>query len=329
MLRIILTRLHAAWPLFAVLAATATASRAAIWTDALAGFTRTSAAPLSVSNKALWDEYGLEQAERAQYQSPTGKFSATAWRVKDSTCALAAFDGLRPANARPSKVWELALETDDGALVAFGNYVLQFDGWKPKPGELDLFLTRLPKLEQAPLPKDYLPPAGLVANSQRYVLGPAGLDKYLPWISPSLAAFSMGAEVQIGTFRAAGGEMQMSVFSYPTPQIARQKIEEFQKLAGVRARRNGPLIAVIRGARDPDAAERLLAEVRYQASVTLDQRLPTRRDNVGDLIVNIFVLIGILLSLFIVAGLSFGFLRRWAWAGKEGEAMTVLHLHDK
>jgi hypothetical protein len=328
MLRI-LTRLSAALPLLALLSATAATSRAGIWTDALAGFTRTSAVAPPVKDKALWDEYGLEQAERAQYESAQGKFTATAWRVKDSTSALAAFDGLRAANAQPSKLTELSLETTDGALVAFGNYVLKFDGWKPKPGELDLFLTRLPKLDRGPLPTDYLPSGGLVANSQRYVLGPAGLDKYLPWISPSLAAFSLGAEAQIGTFGAPGGEMQMTVLSYPTPQIARQKVEEFQKLTGVMARRNGPLVAIIKGAKDADAAERLLAEVRYRAAVTVSERIPTRRDNIGDLIVNIFVLIGILLCMFVVAGLSFGFLRRWAWAGKEDEAMTVLHLRDR
>ena len=139
----------------------------------------------------------------------------------------------------------------------------------------------------------------------------------------------MGAEAQIGSYWVTGGRMELSVFSYPTPQIARQRIEEFQKLPAAMARRNGPLVALVRGAKDADAAERLLASVKYQASVTESQRLPTRRDNVGDLIMNIFILIGILLSLFVVAGLAFGFLRRWAWAGRDDEAMTVLRLHDR
>jgi hypothetical protein len=329
MLRISLARLSAALPLFALAAAAALPSRAGIWTDALAGYTRTSAVAPPITDKPLWDEYGFEQAERAQYESAKGKFTGTAWRVKDSTAALAVFDGMVPADAKPTKVTELSVETANGALLGFRNYVLLFEGFKPQPDEINLFLTRLPKLDQSPLPNDYLPAAGLIPNSRRYVLGPAGLDRYLPGISPSLAAFSMGAEAQIGRFNVPGGPIELSVFSYPTPQIARQRFAEFQQLPGARARRDGPLVALIRGAKDADAAERLLALVKFPASVTESQRLPTRRDNVGDLIMNIFILIGILMSLFIVAGLAFGFLRRWAWAGKDDDAMTVLRLHDR
>jgi hypothetical protein len=83
-------------------------------------------------------------------------------------------------------------------------------------------------------------------------------------------------------------------------------------------------VAAIVAPSDPDAAERLLAQVRYEAQVTLAERMPTRRDNIGDLIINALILIGFLLGFSLVAGLAFGglrALRRVMNPGPEPEAM--------
>ena len=61
------------------------------------------------------------------------------------------------------------------------------------------------------------------------------------------------------------------------------------------------------------------AQVRYQAEVTLDEYVPTRRDNIGDLVINAFILIGILLAFSIVSGLAFGGLRAFRRRGKTGD----------
>ena len=71
-------------------------------------------------------------------------------------------------------------------------------------------------------------------------------------------------------------------------------------------KRSGPLVAVILAPPDPDAAERLLGQVRYQADVTRDEYVPTRRDNIGNLVINAFILIGILLAFSLVSGLGVG-----------------------
>src|ERR1035438_8833743 len=55
-------------------------------------------------------------------------------------------------------------------------------------------------------------------------------------------------------------------------------------------KRSGPLVAVVVAPPDPDAAERLLAQVRYQALVTLDQWVPSHKDNIGNLVINAFIL---------------------------------------
>ncbi|HXI39422.1 MAG TPA: DUF6599 family protein [Bryobacteraceae bacterium] len=307
---------------------------AGIWPDTFGAFHRTVVQPVEVSDRPLWDEYGFQQAEQAQYESGVQKFTATAYRLQDSTGALAAFEWQRPADAKSSPVAKLAVETSGSLMVAHGNYVLLFNGYKPNVGEIDALYQTLPSLDQSSLPVliGYLPKDQLVANSERYVTGPVALQKFYSGIPPSTAAFHLGAEAQLARFRARGGELGLAIFSYPTPQIARERLVDFQRISGVMAKRAGPLVAVILSPGSADDAERLLAKVRYEPAITWNERVPTARDNIGNLVINAFELIGILLAFFVVAGLAYGgiraFLRRGG-PGGEADRMITLHLSDQ
>ena len=100
-------------------------------------------------------------------------------------------------------------------MLAHANYLLIFEGYKPQPADVARLFQTLPKVDQSPLPalEGSLPPGGLVPNSQRYVIGPAGLAAFDPGIPAGVAAFHLGSEAQIGTYKAAGGEMTLAVFS--------------------------------------------------------------------------------------------------------------------
>jgi hypothetical protein len=194
-------------------------------------------------------------------------------------------------------------------------------------------IQNLPNFDQAPLPaiSGYLPSDGLVPNSQRYAMGPVALERFAPGIPAGVAAFHLGSEAQVATFRASGGEMKLAIFSYPTPNIARERLAEMQKLSGAMAKRSGPLVAVILSPPNADDAERLLSQIRYQASISWSQYVPSRRDNIGDLIVNAFILIGVLLAFSTVAGLAFGAFRALVRRGRkeDPEALTVLGLTNR
>ncbi len=300
-----------------------------LWPEQMAEYKKVASAPLAIEDRPLWEEYGLLQAEQAEYAAPGRTVKITAWRMNDPTGAFAAFQLVRPANAKASDLAEASAETSDGVLFVFGNYLIRIDGWKsPKLDHVGFlqFLQHLPAQDHSPLPSVYLPGRGLVPNSERYVLGPAGLERFEKGVAPAVAAFSMGAEAQIGEYNTAAGPMKLAIFSYPSPQIARQRLEEFSKLG--MAKRAGPLVAVLLAPKDANEGEKLLAAVRYNAVVTEHQRVPTRRDNVGDLLLNIFLLVGIILAVIIPAGVLVGLLRRFGW-GSRGEAMTVLHLEDR
>jgi hypothetical protein len=307
---------------------------AGIWPDNFGAFHRTAAQPVEVSDRALWDEYGFQQAEQARYESEARKFTASAYRLQDSTGALGAFDWLRPSNAKPSPLGQLAAETGDSIMLAHGNYVLVFKGYKPTVGDINGLYQTLPSLDQSPLPalSGYLPEKGLVPNSERYAIGPVALDKFDPGIPPSTAAFHLGAEAQLGTFQAPSGSMKLAIFSYPTPQIARERLVDFQRISGAMAKRTGPMVAVILAPTNPDDAERLLAQIRYEPNITWNERVPTARDNIGNLVINAFELIGILLIFCVVAGISVGGYRtilRRPGPGGTAEPMISLHLSDR
>jgi hypothetical protein len=308
---------------------------AAIWPDTLGTFHRVSAqAANPKADRAIWDEYGFREGETAQYEGTGGKFTATAYLFQDPTGALGAFEWLRPADSKPVAIAKLSAETPTSTLLAHGNYVLRFDGLRPTTALLTALIGGLKRVDNSPLPvlMDYLPTENLVPNSERYVEGPAALQKFDSGIPPSAAAFHLSAEAQLGSFQGPGGDLKMAIFNYPTPQIAMLQTAEFQKIAGAMVKRSGPLVAVILAPPNADAAEKVLSQVRYHMDITLNERVSTRRDNIGDLVINAFILIGILLCFSLVGGLAFGgvraFLRRGG-RGDEADAMIVLHLQDR
>ena len=307
---------------------------AATWPEMFGDYHRTAAAPARLTDHPLWDELGLKDSETAVYENGKAKFTATSYRLVDTTASLAAFDWQRPTNAKPSKLADLAVETEDGVVLVHGNYLLELKGYKPSAEELTPVLNGLLDVDRTPLPTlpSFLPDSGLVPNSERYITGPVALQHFDPGIPPSVAAFHLGAEAQLGVFHSQKGDVTLAIFSYPTNQMAMQKDTEFQKLPGAVVKRSGPLLAVILSPPDADLAERLLAQVRYVAQVTLHEPTPTNARQVGNMLVNIFVLIGILLVFSVVAGMFVGGFRAFFLRGRRGQTedpMILLHLEER
>jgi len=305
----------------------------AIFPDHLGTYERSAPKTIAVPDKELYDEYGLEATESADYTSPGKKpISATAWKLHDSTGALALFDSRRPPGATQSDFAQLAVHTSDGTIFVFGNYVFQFTGGMFDQPTLNELYTQLTRVENAPLPalSNFLPPEGLVANSERYILGPVGLQRVEPGIPPSVAGFRMGAEAQFAQYQTPKGLLKLLIFDYPTPSMAREQAVEFQKIPGAVVKRTGPLVVATLNPPDPDVAERILSKINYQASVTLNEPTPqSQAKGLARMILNIFVLAGIVLGMCVVGGLGFAVYRimsRKMWRKEETVEMIVLGL---
>ena len=317
----------------AALVLLASGLQAAIFPDKIGTFEKSAPKTIGIPDQALYEEYGLEETESAEYTAPDKKhFSAVGWRLHDSTGALALFQFRRPPGAVPSDISTLAVRTSDGVIFAFANYVFQFTGDFPDPASLNPFYAQLARLENSPLPAltSFLPAEGLVPNSERYVLGPVSLQRFEPAIPPSVGGFRMGAEAQFGKYQTPKGLLNLILFAYPTPSMAREQAVEFQKISGAVVKRTGPLVVVSINPPDADAAERLLGKINYQASVTLNEHTEqSEAKGLAKMILNIFVLAGIVLAMCIVGGLGFAGYRimsRKMWQKEDTAAMIVLDL---
>ncbi len=273
------------------------------------------------SDASLWDEYGLEAAERADF----GRFRVSAFRFKDATGAFGAWQWMRASQPEA----ELS-----------GSLVLVCSGNCPKPakfpaavlGYLDadaIHRTGLPVLP------DYLPAKDRIEGSARYILGPAGLTKFAPEIPARSLAFQFSTEAALAHYHSAeGGELALLIASYPTPGIARQQAAEFHRLPGLTVKRSGPLVAIIPSPPGAQAAANLLAGIHYLASITWDEKPPDPHFGfkLKSLIMGVAQLTGFLFILCIAGGIAFAGIRLLATRFGHSDAdaqMIVLRLSDK
>lgn len=296
-------------------------------------------APLAVkTQRPLWDELGLQDSEQAVYQKGAARLGVEAWRVADSTAAMGAFDFKRTPTARPAPTLDtltpcaalINTAAGTGALVALGNYLVEFDGVVPEPDDVANLFRRLPRFENSGLPAfpGYLP-ARQIPGSERYIGGPVALKEFFPGVEPSTAAFHLGAEAATADYPSG---LRLALFSYPLPAIARDRSAEMSKIPYAIVKRSGPLVAVVLHPKDVDAAERLLSQVRYQASVTTGEKPHTVKENPARLLLNIFFLIAILSGFCILSGVLFGLLRvalRRSGLENEGEELLALHIDGR
>jgi hypothetical protein len=287
----------------------------------------------------VWNEYGLQESETAGYTDPANKtFTVTAYRFGDSTGSFAAWNAVRPADSHKFETDGIGAETPEGPksaqYIAVGNLLLIFHGFKPDKEQLAHIFLTAPHYSNAPLPT--LPrymPADPIPNSQRYILGPESLTEYAGAIPSSTAAFHFSSEAELAEYQSTkGGKTTVVVFNFPGIEMAQKQYPAFEAISGTVAKRTGPLIAIALHPSSPDEAERLLAQVKYQAEVTIAEKPPTLKDNPANLFLNIMILCGVIASLFIVAGLVFGGIRhmwRRTDATTEGDEMISLHLSGR
>jgi len=294
----------------------AAAAPAAIWPEHLGPDDRKSNTPLDIRGdlRPEWDEYGLDAIENADY----GAFKVTGLRFKDTTGAYGA-----------------SLEPSGQAYLRVGNYLILCSGNCPK-SLAKLAAGGLAGVSQSDLPilASYLPAKDRIPRSERYILGPVYLKESAPSIPESLAAFQFSPEVALARFRTRKGDQLLAIFSYPTPQIARDQATAFEKAGLGQVKRTGPYVAVIPLPTDPGAAENLLRDINYQASVSENEpiRIPIRPQTAARMILAIFTLAGIVLVFCVLSGVAFAGLRifgkKFGYVNAD-ESMIVLNLRGK
>jgi hypothetical protein len=293
------------------------------WTQS--GQAQTSANPAQAdpAYPAVLQEYGFADSETATYTREDGrKLTIKAAKFNDATGAYGAFTFYRQAAMRTEQIGTKAASANDRILFFRSNLLVDasFDRVTAmSAAELRELAGMLPAASGSagnlPTLPEYLPKNDVVENSAKYILGPQALLAVKAPLTAEQIDFSHDPEILIQEYSSKDGPLTLTLLQYPTPQIAGARLRALQSAqqaapGSLLARRSGPLVDVVTGATSTNAAQTLLSSVNYEAEVTWNEATSiSKRDNIGNLIVGIFALIGIILLISLIFGVFFGGVR--------------------
>ena len=313
--------------LFSLLAAAISAAGAQnILPKSFAGWTqtgdvKTSTKPEQVDSAypAVLNEYGFVTAETATYSRPDGrKVTVKAAQFKDATGGYGAFTFYRDPAMKSERIGTKAASNNERILFFRSNVLVDaaFDRLTGmSAAELRELAGMLPEAKSSngnlPSLPEYLPKENAQENSAKYILGPQALAASKTPLPVELVNFNVEPEILTQSYSTPDGPVTLMLVEYPTPQIATERLRAFQASGNtLTARRTGPILVLESGNTGNSDARNLLNAVNYEAEVTWNEATSmSKRDNIGNLLMAVFGLIGILLLVGIVFGVFFGGVR--------------------
>jgi hypothetical protein len=300
----------------------------------------TDASAADPTNAAVLKEYRFSDLASSTYKRDDGRtLKIRAARFADASGAFGAYTFYLQPEMTKEQIGDQGASLGQRVLFYRGNVLVdaQFSKESAMAGaELRELAGALPRPNgnAANLPTfiEFMPRRGYVANTQKYVMGPAALAAQAPPVSADLVDFNASSEVSLARYDTSSGDATLMLISYPTPQLAAEHLRRIdaahqmtQPQAGVSSienagsffdKRTGPILAIATGPVSDSDAKSLLGMVNYEASVTWNA--PTDNKQVHDLymlFLNIVILCAILAGFAIVAGVAFGGIRilmkRW------------------
>ncbi len=292
------------------------------WTkDAASVKTGADPALADPANADVLREYRFSGAELATYTRDDRKMQVKAARFGTSSGAFGAFTFYQQPQMHTEQIGDEGASNNTRILFYRGNIlvdVLLDRVTAMSAGDLRALANALPKAqgEAAGLPSlpGNLPRQSLIPHSERYVVGPVAMERLGAPVPPALIDFSRDPELVMAKYRTLWGDASLTLVSYPTPQIAAERMRAMQAASNpggpVYFKRTVAIVVMVSGNIPADEAKSLLDSVNYDAEVTYTQ--PTRsnpKDNLGNLIVGVFLLIGFITVLALIFGFAFGGIR--------------------
>ncbi len=292
------------------------------WTQTGEVKTVTQPSQADAAYPAVLNEYGFTDEEIATYARPDGrKLTIKAARFKDATGAYGAFTFYRNPAMKSEQIGTKSASANERILF-FRSNVLVDAGFDRVTGmsaaELRELAGMLPEAKATagnlPTLPEYLPKPGAMENSAKYILGPQALVATKTPLTAELVNFNTDPEILTQNYSTSDGPVTLMLVQYPTPQIAIERLRAVQASAetaqGLVARRTGPILVLESGNVGNSDARSLLNSVNYEAEVTWNEATSvSKRDNVGNLLLAVFGLIGILLVFGLIFGIFFGGIR--------------------
>ncbi|MEO6982531.1 MAG: DUF6599 family protein [Edaphobacter sp.] len=244
--------------------------------------------PARAADSAVLAEDGLQRSAHGVYHvegRPAETIAVTASQFVDATGAHAAYSYyLRPgAQYRGPKIGD---ETGDGFLIRSGTTVVSAVS-KASAASTNAMLTELvvhlPKVGgpkgEPPLLPTYLPTKGLKTETVKYALGPVSYAAMGGVVPGEIVGFDKAAEAVMARYE---GEGTLTLFLYPTPQIAAihlRLIEAEMRRQGTPAgtvmlRRQGVLVLLTTGEWKAIEAQRMVEGIHLRNELTWNRKMP-------------------------------------------------------
>jgi hypothetical protein len=273
------------------------------------------------TDAAVLKEYGFSGLESATYSRSGRKMQIKAARFNDATGAFGAFTYYVQPQMQEEKIGDRGASSNTRILFFKGNILVDVGVEHlsaMSAADLRALANELPRLKdevgKLPTVTANLPSQSLLRNSSRYVIGPEALTRLGVPLPAQLVDFSKSPELAIGKYRTSQGEASVTLVSYPTPQIARERMDAMQSAAlsggPFYFKRSGPYVVVVNGSIPADEAQSLLASVNYDADVTpLQPTKPKPQEDRAGFIVALIMLCVIMVLAALVFGFVFGGIR--------------------
>ncbi len=280
------------------------------------------------ADPALLREYGTQSVERRTYSRGAETLSATLYRTQDSSSAFGLYTYMLSEPTGAGNLSRYSSLSRGRALVLAGSWLLEVNGkdLRPLTPDLKALVAALAsRADRTPYPTigQHLPTHGLLRNSERYFLGPVALQHVLPLGSGDWIGFAEGAEAELARYRLGGQQATLLLISYPTPQVAAQKLEQMGRRFALNAsekssdgrpivfaRRTSSLVALVAETSSRTLADFLLEQIHYETKVTWNE--PSHRltdPTISEIVIGTFVGTGIILFFTLLAGLGFSGVR--------------------
>jgi hypothetical protein len=292
------------------------------WHLAAAAQTSSNSESADPTNAALLKEYGFKDFEGGTYTRADGrKLKIKAARFEDASGAYGAFTFYKMPEMLNEKIGDQGVSLNERVLFYRGNVLVDavFQQLSAmSAAELRELAEALPRpggsIANLPGLPAYLPKESSIKNTEKYIVGPVGLEADGAPLPLKYVDFSKSAEVVLGAYNLSGARATLMLISYPTPQIAATQLKEIDSAQQahqldsiVTAKRTGPILVLASGPVSSGDAKALVSDVNYDADVTWNERTNfTRRDNAANLIVGVILLAAIVCGISIVAGIAFG-----------------------
>jgi len=257
--------------------------------------------------------YGFVGTTTQNWKAPDANVRVILYEMADASAAYGLFT-LERAAAQPGPT-SVPVGTEGfraGNRVVFwqSKYLVILEGLPASAVEFARIIgERILGRSRKPPVSQHLPPENLIQGTDRYVVDEASVGRELG-LDPGALGFDDSVEIATADYRVSEETAHLVLLMYPTQQVAKKYEDQWASTsndAPAFRKRVGPLIALVRGLRDPTIAKSILDGVNYESQVTWDQPRPDL--SLRQVILTIFTFIGIALLFTLIAGFSFGGLR--------------------